>query len=245
MLRFIGKTKDFKSLAKVIRVNKFGVHEIDKPESMDSGMGFTYCVYGTPITYPHNGCSENILTDEIREYIKDNSTTNPLKQSKLKITIVNHAYPVVQILPNSEIVIDGHVAWKYDKNNEIVTEIDRPVPNIPIELSIYNTKRSLPDMKSVKHDLGEINVAANEIVYLYYDNNVFTNMGFHFGSEEDVQNIQKLRQNRPSNSNFFFRAYSPGGKTNLGDLTDCKDFEKKFEENQKYQHELLINFYNL
>lgn len=229
----------------VSEINKFGVHFIGLDQCIDTGDGRAFSTYKVK-TYDHEYFIKNykktkeykhyqkIVNEEMYDFKKEkgDSFENAVKYIQEKeqkevetqdavviITIINHAYPIVQLENDSLIVCDGKIIWSHQDTN--IQEIERPI-----------TSAKLPalEMKSVKSTLDPIYVDGNSYNYFFAKTNYQLGYGLKFG---DNKNCVKRNE-------IHWLSDAPGGYA--GHLPDDgKSNEKWFEAGKLYHLQITIS----
>jgi hypothetical protein len=144
--------------------------------------------------------------------------------SKLEITIINHADPVIQLSRQSMIVSDGVVKWSYPKDGLHTNAIERPA--VDMQFPKF-------EMQSVQHNLGTIEVPGNEYNFVLDRAYPYVNGGIQF-----VDYTEKPIKEQPK---IEFLQHAPGGITNMGSFSDGHNLERLYESGKIYELTITIS----
>jgi hypothetical protein len=239
-------SRDFTINGNILRVNKFGVHKLNPDCYVDTGQGFSYG-YWTSESFTHNEFISDSETDleyrEINEYITENIQDNDdVLPAKLKITIYNHAFPVIKMNNKSTLFLDGNLKWIYP---------DGGLKTIPINKPDIQSNSMKFKMENVKHELPVIEFPGNQYSFVWYKQSVFTkSCGIQFCNKPESESsdineypeqvreyLEKMRD--PTRVNFL--PHAPGGVSNLGHFRDGTECEKWFASEKTYNLNIYVS----
>lgn len=256
--RFV-PSRDFKvGGGNTIRVNKFGIHRLFVVASYDTGLGFRNQFWGyesdtnimaslnrfvsiamcnmpnydkTDINF--NNSYENKIIKEISDHVEKNTcqfqNENALDaKTTIKLTIINHAYPQVRVAKTSSIYVDDQKVWCYQDQGIQTTPIDR----MPTDFDDFDSMKTT----SVRHDLGTIEVPADQYCFFNMMWNNYTNCGLEFCGEESVQWYEE----RAAKIQKKFLPHAPGGETYVGYMSGA-NFETYFKNNNPLELQITIS----
>lgn len=184
-------TKDFRIRTQLgkeqhVRVNKFGVHDLQLKNLEDTGLGFAYSSYDNKSLTSTEYLKETIVDKDVKDYIQHHNMEHQddIKGDHVvKIKVVNHAYPLVGISSRSKIFIDGDEMWNADSEQNITVQ---PLPPQNI-LNGINTEHMCDyelkitrALTSVQYNLTDIRVPGNNYYFIFDKYNIFTDQGLYF-----------------------------------------------------------------
>ena len=135
--------------------------------------------------------------NEVMKYIKDSSYPyDESKKAKLNIRIENHAFPLIQLAPNSVIYQDNTIVFNNaSQNNKMVhTIIERPLIKDYKEKQLHE---HIYDKKSVQSRVSEctVDLVANQWSFLYWKS-YFNGPFLHFCKEGDMEKDYYRKENK-------------------------------------------------
>ena len=205
------KTFIFDSMKTV--VNKFGVHEIviNKPiQCEDTYRCFRHETFGFD-EYTDKNKNQN---KSIIKYIKkfDNLEHEKFDMMKLKILILNYAFPIIQMRKDSNIIIDNKIVWKYQ---DISTK----------QLSDMQHIHNFENIEPIKQEF-IIDVPKKYVNFFFHKHSNLLQNGLVFDSYPYYNNICS------NNSDIYnIKQYAPGGIDKLGEYHDGSQYERFFNRN--------------
>jgi len=151
------------------------------------------------------------------------------QSSMLIITIINHAYPVIQPSARSMIVSDGIIKWSFPRDGLHTLPIKRPATDI--EFPKF-------EMQSVQQNLGTIELPGNEYNFVLDRAYPYVNGGLHFVDyiEKPFKESSKIELLKTE-----FLPHAPGGITNMGSFSDGRNFERLYESGKTYELTITIS----
>ena len=217
-------------------INKFGIHIINRQNLIDTGLGYCYQLY-KPTSISFDDYQKNYTNDsnytEIVKYIRENKVTYDKNiKSVIHIKVENHAFPLIQMSPNSVIYQDHQCIFKNDSMLHRI--MDNPKVNDYAHLQLYE---HIFDNTDTKTQISEcsVDVVGNQWCFLFWE--LKRNGLIRFGE------FPRLKYNHyyMDKIKFSLLPYAPGGITNIGTFETGEDYEYFLKANHEYQLKIIVS----